>query len=111
MDLVKIPSNKKSLDFSEERSFGLNNTFYNNLLENILDYYSDEELMTADGFDNAVIGIDVNSTRIIYSVKKCIEILCVRDEMELDEAIEFFEYNVSGSYHGPKTPIWCEDLL
>ena len=108
MDLVKIPNNKKSLDFSrEEESFDFNN----NLLENILEYYSDEELMTADGFDDAVIGIDVNSTRIIYSVKRCIEILCVRDEMDLDEAIEFFEYNVSGSYHGPKTPIWCEDLL
>ena len=107
MDLVKIPSNKKSLDFSEEESFDFNN----NLLENILDYYSDEELMTADGFDDAVIGIDVNSTRIIYSVKRCVEILCVRDEMDLDEAIEFFEYNVYGSYHGPKTPIWCEDLL
>ena len=108
MDLVKIPNNKKSLDFSrEEESFDFNN----NLLENILEYYSDEELMKADGFDDAVIGIDVNSTRIIYSVKRCIEILCVRDGMDLDEAIEFFEYNVSGSYHGPKTPIWCEDLL
>ena len=107
MDLVKIPTNKKSLDFSEERSFG----FDNNLLDNILDYYSDEELMIADGFDDAVIGIDVSSTRIIYSVKKCIEILCIRDDMSLEEAMEFFEYNVSGAYHGPKTPIWSEDLL
>ena len=27
-------------------------------------------------------------------------------EMSLDEAIEFFEYNVIGSYMGPETPIF-----
>ena len=107
MDLVKIPTNKKSLNFSEESSFDFNN----NLLESIIDYYPAEELIIADGFDDAVIGIDVSSTRVIYSVKKCIEILCVRDGMSLEEAIEFFEYNVSSAYHGPKTPIWSEDLL
>jgi hypothetical protein len=31
--------------------------------------------------------------------------------MNEEEAIEYFEYNVSGSYVGEKTPIWCEDLF
>jgi len=32
-------------------------------------------MIKADGFDNAIIGIDIISNRIIYSTKKCIEIL------------------------------------
>jgi hypothetical protein len=29
--------------------------------------------------------------------------------MNYDEAIEFFDFNISGSYVGEKTPIWCYD--
>jgi hypothetical protein len=64
----------------------------------------------ADGFDDAVIGIDESSMRVIYSSGKCIEILMLQSEMLLDQAIEFFEFNVKGSYVGDKTPIWCEDM-
>jgi hypothetical protein len=46
--------------------------------------------------------------RLVYSVSKCIEILC-RD-MNEEDAIEYFEYNVSGAYVGEKTPIWCDDI-
>ena len=68
------------------------------------------EILTADGFDDAVIGIDVNSTRLIYSVEKCINIL-MEQGMSMTEAVEYFEFNVSGSYVGENTPIWCEDLF
>lgn len=80
-----------------------------NMLDIIIEQYQDEEILIADGFDEAVIGIDTKSMRLIYSVSKCIEILC-RD-MNEEDAIEYFEYNVSGSYVGEKTPIWCEDLF
>jgi hypothetical protein len=79
------------------------------MLDIIIEQYQDEEILIADGFDEAVIGIDTKSMRLIYSVSKCIEILC-RD-MNEEKAIEYFEYNVSGSYVGEKTPIWCEDLF
>lgn len=79
------------------------------MLDRIIEQYQDEEILIADGFDEAVIGIDTKSMRLIYSVSKCIEILC-RD-MNEEESIEYFEYNVSGSYVGEKTPIWCEDLF
>ena len=81
------------------------------LLEGIIDYYEGEEILTADGFDEAVIGIDEGSGRIIYSVGKCIEILMVEQEMGLEESLEFFGFNVKGAYMGEKTPIWCEDML
>jgi hypothetical protein len=61
----------------------------------------------ADGFDEAIIGIDESTMRLIYSVSRWIEIL-MRDMTE-DDAIEYFEYNVSGSYVGVMTPIWCYD--
>jgi len=82
----------------------------NRLLKGIISYYEDEELLLADGFDGAVIGIDESSMRVIYSSGKCIEILMLQSEMLLDQAIEFFEFNVKGSYVGDKTPIWCEDM-
>jgi hypothetical protein len=31
--------------------------------------------------------------------------------MNTEEALEFFEFNVSGSYMGAKTPIWCYDIF
>lgn len=77
------------------------------MLEEILNDYSEEELLIADGFDEAVIGIDENSMRLIYSISKCIKILC-RDMSE-EDALEYFSFNVSGAYVGEKTPIWCRD--
>jgi hypothetical protein len=80
------------------------------MLEKILEQYEEDEILIADGFDNAVIGIDVSSMRLIYSVEKCINIL-IEQGMDMTEAVEYFEFNVSGSYVGEKTPIWCEDLF
>lgn len=79
------------------------------MLEEILENYSEEEFLKADGFDEAVIGFDDKSFRLIYSVKKCIEILS--QEMSEEEAFEYFEYNISGAYMGEKTPIWCFDCF
>ncbi len=77
--------------------------------EKLLELYGDEEFLLADGFDNAIIGFDEQSWRVIYSVRKCINVL-MKDMDEL-EAIEYFSYNVSGAYVGDKTPIWCYDLM
>ena len=81
------------------------------LLEFIINYYVDEDILTANGFDDAVIGIDDKTMRVIYSVTKCIEILMSEMDMSMEESVEFFEFNVKGSELGDKTPIWCEDML
>tara|TARA_B100000927_G_scaffold107064_1_gene86587 strand:+ start:6391 stop:6675 length:285 start_codon:yes stop_codon:yes gene_type:complete len=81
------------------------------LLKGIINYYEDEEFLKADGFDDAVIGVDESTLRLIYSTTKCVEILIERDDMEFDEALEYFDFNVRGAYMGEKTPIWCEDML
>ena len=79
------------------------------MLEEIVEYYPDEEILKADGFDEAIIGLDESSMRLIYSISKCITILC-RDMIE-EDAIEYFSFNVQGSYVGEKTPIWCLDKI
>jgi hypothetical protein len=77
------------------------------MLEQIVEYYSDCEILKADGFDAAVIGYDEFDNRLIYSVKKCLEILM--EDMSEEDALEYFSYNVSGAYVGERTPIWCSD--
>jgi hypothetical protein len=73
----------------------------------ITKFYEEEELLKADGFDDAIIGIDEKTMRLIYSVSKCIEILS--KDMSEEDAIEYFYFNVESAYVGEKTPIWCTD--
>ena len=77
------------------------------MIEDIIEQYYEEQFLKADGFDDAVIGVEENEMRLIYSVSKCLEILML--EMSELDAMEHFTYNVSGSYVGEKTPIWCWD--
>jgi hypothetical protein len=77
------------------------------MLDKILEFYDD--ILIADGLDDAIIGIDENSMRLIYSKSKCIQILM--KDMSEEDAIEYYEYNIVGAYMGEKTPIWCIDDL
>jgi hypothetical protein len=79
------------------------------MIDRIIENYYDEKLLIAEGFDEAIIGIDESSMRLIYSVDKCIDIL-TRD-MSISDAIDYFDFNVRGSYVGEKTPIWCDDMF
>lgn len=75
--------------------------------DNILEQFPDEDFLFADGFDNAIIGVDGVSRRVIYSVFNCITILM--EDMSEEEATEYFEYNTLSAFVGEKTPIWCFD--
>lgn len=81
------------------------------MLEKILEWFPEEEILKADGFDGAIIGIDDTTMRLIYSVNKCIMILVSEEDLTEEDALEHFHYNVKGSYVGGKTPIWCTDDL
>jgi hypothetical protein len=84
-------------------------------LDSILEYWdalgADVEILKADGFDDCVLGYDYQwdgTIRLIYSVDKIIKSL-IKQGMEEEEAIEYFEFNMRGAYVGEKTPIWCQD--
>lgn len=79
------------------------------MINEIIETFPTEEFLKADGFDDAIIGLDTNSNRLIYSTSKCIDILM--KDMEEEEAFEYFEYNVQNAYVGEKTPIWCYDVF
>ena len=72
-------------------------------IEIIKELYPDETFLIADGFDDAIIGVDDNNLKIVYDIDEVINIL-IRDGMEVDDAIEFYEYNIAGSYVGENTP-------
>lgn len=80
------------------------------MLDKILEWFPEEEILKADGFDDAIIGIEDDSMRLIYSVSKCIEIL-VAQGMPEEEAVEYFHFNTKCAWVGDKTPIWCTDDL
>jgi len=66
---------------------------YKNLLEFLVEHYNDEQFLKADGFDDAVIGFCYQSRRLIYSTKKCLNIL-IDDGMSYTDAVEYMSFNV-----------------
>jgi hypothetical protein len=89
-------------------------------LEAIIEDYPEEEFLKADGFDDAIIGVDNDTLRLVYDSKKAVQILA--DQFRADysdpgseeailesyqEAQEYFEFNVSGA-KGEGYPIWID---
>lgn len=70
-----------------------------------------EELLFADGYDDAIIGVtDIRGDNVVlYDISKILKIL-ESQGMSSDEAVEFFEYNVAGAYMGFQTPIYVHVL-
>jgi hypothetical protein len=75
----------------------------------ILDVYREKALEKIDGFDNAIIGIEVKTNRLIYSVKKCLKIL--KKQMPNEEAIDLFYTVIFTENTKLKKVIFCEDYL
>ena len=77
-----------------------------------------EEALMADGFDDAIIGMCGRfgaSPVVAYDRAKCIEILMdefsTSNDLDPDsdlyeEAEDYFEYNIAGSYVGEHTPVF-----
>jgi hypothetical protein len=70
---------------------------------------TEEELLCADGFDDAIVGIasKFNDRFVVYSKEKVIESL-IKDGMSEEEAEEYFGFNIAGAYVGPATPAFIE---
>jgi hypothetical protein len=65
-----------------------------NKLQEILDNYPDQPFIILDGLDNAVIGVDQNAEKLVYSINDIVDCF-VEQGMEPDEAIEYYEYNTA----------------
>ena len=64
------------------------------MLQQILENYPDQPFVILDGLDKAVIGVDQNAERLVYSINDIVDCF-VEQGMEPDEAIEFYEYNTA----------------
>ena len=70
----------------------------------------DDEILTADGFEDALVGYVEQFGRpavALYDRDACIEILMRRDGMELEVAVDYFDFNVIGSGVGDHTPAFA----
>lgn len=78
-------------------------------IEQMIELWPDEEFLVADGYDDAIIGLDDASGKLVYDVDKIIKIL-MEDGMSYDEAFEFYDYNILNSYVGEKTPLFVRTI-
>ena len=65
-----------------------------------------EGMFLLDGYDDAFIGVtdskDGDLFSAVYDIDKIVEILA--QDMSYEDAWEYFQYNVAGSYLGDQTP-------
>ena len=74
----------------------------------------DDDLLKWDGFDDAILGVGSRCGMddvLVYSKKKMAYILRDRDNMDVEEAIEYLDFNVLGAHIGKRTPIVVEDFI
>lgn len=81
------------------------------MLDLIIEQNPEDTFLKADGLDEAIIGYDDQTGRLIYSMSKIINILIEDDGMTEEEALEHYYYNIHGGYVGEQTPIWCNDYF
>ncbi len=80
------------------------------ILEYVENYNPSESVFLADGFDEAFLGIGQQFNRFfaVYDKFKCIQILA--ENMSLEEAEEYFDFNVVGAYVGENTPVFIDKI-
>lgn len=84
-------------------------------LRALIDEYAgsieDDEILLADGFDAAILGVTHNlSPTVVYDYELCVRILIERDGMKEEDAYEYMEFNVTGAYVGERTPIFIRTI-
>ncbi len=68
-------------------------------------------MLTADGFDEAFVGIGRRCSRpdvAVYDVSKMVQILVERHGMSEEDAREHLEFNTIGAWVGEETPIYLD---
>ena len=75
----------------------------------LIDQIGDEELLFADEYDDAIIGVVYafgGDAKVLYDRDKCIEIL-MDEGLSHEDAEDHFCFNVEGSYVGERTPAFA----
>ena len=82
-------------------------------IKKILDIYPNENFLRTDGFDDCIIGVSHRYGEpllLAYDKEKVIKKLMKRDNMTIEDALEFYTYNIIGAWVGKQTPIFIEKI-
>ena len=74
----------------------------------------DPELLFADGYDDAIVGITNRfgqESVVLYDRSRILETLVTQDGMTYEEALEFFDFNIIGAWMGDRTPAYADLIL
>jgi hypothetical protein len=86
-------------------------------LEPLLDQLEEAEallLEPRDIYDAALIGItegNFGQRVAVYEAGKCIEALMSAHEWDYEDAREWYDFNITGAYVGPATPLFIDLLV
>ncbi|QDP49953.1 MAG: hypothetical protein Tp1123DCM257201_30 [Prokaryotic dsDNA virus sp.] len=69
-----------------------------------------DDVLYADGLDYALIGHTMNGGTIkaVYDYWRCVEWFAHTGPMTRVAAVEYVDFNVTGAFVGPQTPIFVE---
>ena len=61
-------------------------------------------------YDEAIIGVTYEQNAVMYSVERILEVMIIKEELPMDEAIEHFNFNM-GNAKGEGMPkfTWTEE--
>jgi hypothetical protein len=78
--------------------------------ERISEDYPDLLVMEPNYLDAAIVGVvrRIGLEAVCYNTDKVIELLMEHDKMSYEEALEYFEFNMIGSWVGEHTPVFLE---
>ena len=81
--------------------------------EYIQENYGDSELILLEPeyFDEAIVGVVTLANHphaVCYDRVTCIMLLMEHEEMNEEDALDYFDYNTSGFYVGKHTPVFLD---
>lgn len=79
-------------------------------IERICEERGVDDLLLADGLDEAFIGFverPTMGTVALYDKRKCVKVLAAKGMTE-EEAEEFLDFNTYDAWLGDKTPCWAD---
>lgn len=86
------------------------------MLESIKNNYPNQDIYILENLNDAIIGYNPQSNRVVYSVKKIIELIYLQEfkddkNFSQEDAFDYFSYNIESNGCGEFTPILCYDIF
>lgn len=74
----------------------------------LLERLEQSEALILPEMDQALVGIEEQSGVAVYDTDGILKILMDRDGMDYQDALDYYEFNILGSYVGEMTPIYID---